>query len=267
MSLHIDFKKEYKDNQKDSMLKWVGMILLALVMTAGVVYLVLFLITGEPIDFFKNKDKTDNSLIVGNDSDTVGPGYAVETKYIGGIGYSQVYEVPFQQTSFYTTNKVLWERIPDVMPTIADTATNFMDTLLNSGYRSIAEDKEGYINSLMPYLSERYPYNEIESEAYSETPEEFIGNYADYLIENEITMEAKFLTDTSLIYEDAFIYVRGIVEYTVFSSKDDAFPVTGQKQAMMTEVVLMRDGLDPSVYKVVDWYQLDMPEETDGDSK
>ena len=259
MSFNMDFKNEYRKGKVKSIGKWILTAILCIAFIVVVAIPVILFIIGRPAGLF-SPFSVDNDSVSKDSVDTIGPGYAVETRYIGGIGYPQVYEEPFKQTSFYVTNKELWERIPDVIPGITDTATGFMNTLMNSGYRAVAEDKNGYISSLLPYLSENYPYNEVESEGYSETAAEFVGNYADWMVENNVSMEANFITDTSLVYEDALMYVRGIVEYTVFSSDDERFPVTGQKQAMMMEVVLMRDGLDPSTYKVVDWYQLDLPE-------
>ena len=86
---------------------------------------------------------------------------------------------------------------------------------------------------------------------------EYIEKIEKYITDNEIEMESKFKTDSSLVYADGYylihdiVYVRGMLEYEVFSSKDERLPVSKENQPKMLEITLHRNNENPDKYDVI----------------
>ena len=180
--------------------------------------------------------------------------YINEVRYIGGIGYKEVYEEPFKKSDFYISNKDMWEEHPDIIPVVSETATDFMNKLLNTGYRKILDGKDAYVEDMVQYMDRDWIYNE--DMVNNQSSVEYMSEYADYMIDNEVSMKGNFITDTSLVYEDGLLYVRGMVEYAVYSSKDESMPADGVEKTIMMEVALHRDAEDATQYDVVSWGEI-----------
>jgi hypothetical protein len=191
--------------------------------------------------------------------------YVSEVKYIGGIGYPEVYEQPFGTDDLYVTNKQLWQDNPDMIPLALDSAKTFMDKLINSGYREIYENQDMFVQNMLSYMDTDWNYDE-DSQG-GQTAEEYLNSYAEYMIDNQVSIEGEFISDTSLVYEDGLIYVRGMVEYEVFSSSDPNLEADGEKKVCMMEVALHQasdessgendDGTNLKEYRIVSFSELE----------
>lgn len=171
-----------------------------------------------------------------NEEDIPDLPYVLETRYIGGIGYDEVYEYPFcKNEEIYKMNKQLWKDHPDRVTPICNTAKDFMNKLLNVSARDIVNSDE-YTDSLYALMDPDWRYDEdITEGGYS--VEEHLEQWKERIIDNNISIESTFLTDTSLVYVNGLYYVRGILEYTVYESEDPEIPI-GDKKAVMVEVAL-----------------------------
>ncbi len=182
--------------------------------------------------------------------------YVNETKYIGGIGYPIVYNLPFGHSEYYKTNKQLWEEGEVDIEGCVDTATQFVNLLFNASYKNILENRDMYTANIADLMDRDFFYEEDEyGNGYDY--HSYIENLENYVIDNEIEMESTFLTDTSLVFSDGYyllfdlIHVRGVVECEVFASKDENFPVTDGKKPMMIDITLHRNTKVPGKYDVI----------------
>ena len=178
--------------------------------------------------------------------------YVNETKYIGGIGYSEVYNTPFGKSSSYVSNKEFWNKHPEIVEDISNKATQFMNLMVQTSYRDILDNQEPHLHNVLQLMDRDWTYDVGNAEDI--LCEEYMRDICNSIIENKISMKGEFITDTSLVYEDNLLFVRGVVEYEVFSSDLDSLPADGEKKHAMVEVVLHRDNEDLDNYSVVGWY-------------
>ena len=182
--------------------------------------------------------------------------YVNETKYIGGIGYPTVYNLPFQKSDTYISNKELWDEDEINIEECVATAKKFSDTLFNSSYRTINENRDLFTANLADLMDRDFYYERTEDNEGMDVYE-CIENAENYITDNEIEMESTFKTDTSLVYSDGYylmsniIYVRGILEYEVYSSKDDRLPVSNEKTPIMVEFIMHENINNPDKYDVL----------------
>ena len=194
----------------------------------------------------------DSNAIVSTEKEDLAADFVTETNYIGGIGHPEVYNVPFRKSDFYITNKELWKNSPDNVPVIVSTAQEFANKILNLGYRNINENRSAIQSELTAYLDPYWCYEDSEDE---DIPaEEYMDRYLNTIVDNKISMEGRFLTDTSLVYEDGMYVVRGIAEYEVFNSESPDLPASEDKNAVMVEITLTRNDEDPNKYDIIYWY-------------
>lgn len=202
-------------------------------------------------------DTVSDNNIIPNEADAK-TRYIGEVYYTGGIGYPEVYDYPFKKSDWYITNKELHESDPTIPKIATDTAAAFMEKLLNINYMDIAQDEKTYINDLTAFMDKSWLYNE-NLNGDSKTCQDLMRQFADYVIENEIAVEGNFITDTSLVYKDGMVYVRGIVEYKVFSSLDKSLPVSDDTKKAMVEIRMHRSKDNVSEYDIIQCFQV--PEE------
>lgn len=182
--------------------------------------------------------------------------YVNETKYIGGIGYPVVYNLPFGHDEYYKTNKQLWEEDVVDIEECVNTAKQFAEALFNSSYRKINENQDMYTATLADLMDRDFFYEE-DGTGNGYDYHSYIESFENYITENDIEMESTYLTDTSLVFADGYylihdlVHVRGILEYEVFSSKDERIPVTTEKTPIMLDIVMHRNNKQPGKYDVI----------------
>lgn len=160
----------------------------------------------------KPNEKAENhSLKITYDADD----YTNETCYTGEMeDYPELYTHPFKKTDVYISNRELTEQDPDRIKTCSDAAVVFMNQFFNINYRDIASDESKYVSSAMDGCS---------MDAYIRLDDgnillyDYIYDICDSALKNETQVDAEFITDSSLVYQDFYTYVRGMLKLTVFS--------------------------------------------------
>ena len=183
--------------------------------------------------------------------------YIDEVRYIGGIGYPEVYDVPFEKNDFYVSNKELWEINSEIPDKCVAAAEEFAGKMFN-----IKNDETSRIQSLKMCMDQEWFYEEdFEGNGY--LIDEYIQKWNDYVVDNDISMESSFVTDSSLVCENGLLYVRGILEYEVFSSTDARLVVKDGKQTVMMEIMMHRAMENMSEYDVVGFMIVDTDAEAE----
>ncbi len=174
---------------------------------------------------------------------------------------ANLYETRFQKTSSYIPNKeyvkLVSESRIDELISLYD---KFAEALLGRQFRTVAENKDVFAQSLKDVLLDGVYY--IES---SDTEYASLDDYAkvvrDWYIAGEVQLTAEGITDKTLIYEDGLIYVRGKVIITPYSPIDTE---TAEKvfdiklnESEPTEIILEIGITNANnEYKVVSWNTL-----------
>lgn len=176
--------------------------------------------------------------------------YIEEVRYIGGIGYPKVYDIPFEKNDFYLTNKELWEIDSSIPNKCVEAAEKFANLLFCVSARNITNDETSRIQALKLCMDQEWCYEE-DYAGNGYLVDEYIEKWNDYVVNNNISMESKFITDSSLVCENGLIYVRGMLEYEVFSSSDSRLEVKDGKQTVMIEIAMHRAMENMAEYDVV----------------
>lgn len=170
--------------------------------------------------------------------------YISETNYTGNLSqFPELYQYPFKKSEAYICNKDLYEQHPDIFDECVKDATQFYEALFNVDYREIVKDKIAYDAKVMTNCD----YTSYVTLNWDEENEETLNFYqyiqriTDYFATNMVQMEAKFYTDDSLVYSDYYIYVRGELVFTIYSSEDSESEYEiGKEYKMPMEVAMQR---------------------------
>ncbi len=173
------------------------------------------------------------------------PKYIHETNYKGLLSdYLDLYDIPFGKSDAYIMNKDFAELNSGIFKECEDEATYFMESLFTVDYRDILADKDKYLANVMRYCDYVAPYTyDLGDEEKENTVMlyEHVSNIADYFIKNQVQMDAKFLTDDSLVYSDYYVFVRGELVFTMYSNNDSSLGyAAGQKYMIPMEVAFER---------------------------
>ena len=182
--------------------------------------------------------------------------YIGEVRYIGGIGYPEVYDTPFQKNDFYVTNKELWEKHPEIPDRCVAAAETFTKELFTASARQITGDTTERIQKLKALMDNEWVYEE-DNEGNGYLVEDYIEKWNDYVVDNNISMSGTFKTDSSLVCENGLIYVRGVLEYEVYSSDDKRLEVKDGIQNVMIEVLMHKSMTNREKYDVVGFEVVD----------
>lgn len=178
-------------------------------------------------------EETGEPLKVNYDADD----YTNETCYTGKMeDYPELYAHPFKKTDVYVSNRELTELDPDRIKVCNDAATTFMNRFFNINYRDISSDESGYVISIMDGCAVD-AFIQLEDRDYPLY--DYVYDICDFALKNETQVEAEFITDSSLVYQDYYTYVRGMLKFTVFScnSKDIGANI-GEETLIPMEVAL-----------------------------
>ncbi len=176
--------------------------------------------------------------------------YIAETNYKGHLSqFPELYEIPFGRTDSYICNKDFFKEHRDVFDEYKSDATAFIETLFNVNYREVAADQMGFISDVM----QNGDYETLITKNFGSDKEEtlylydYIEEFSEYFIQNQVEMEAKFYTDDSLVYNDFFTFVRGELVFTIYSSEDSESDYkVGEEYQIPIDVAMQRSPSDPS---------------------
>lgn len=181
-------------------------------------------------------DKSE--IIISDKTDIKDTTYLLETTYSGADVPIELYDVPFQKTEYYISNKdfsdTLSKKSSDAQAYI-DTATACTDVLFGNNYTDILSDQDAFTETLTEYFAgDEYIIN-----AYTD---EIINSVLEAYADNKLEVTADFTTDSSLIYNDVLYYLRGVVGITVRNGDATAYEqVFGIKTAKNKKVQLMAE--------------------------
>ena len=202
-------------------------ILLSMVAVVAVIGLSIFLIIKNTNKTVEEPVSSQNEPLKDTSEEDLKQEYVLECKYTGGIGYPEVYEYPFKRTENYVSNKELWAKHPERIEACLKAAKDFAEEVFNVNYKEVEENRVAYEEELTALLDPEFVYNEDNTTGEVKLAADYAEVLADKIIENEYIVEAEFISDTSLVYEDVYNTVRGVLKYTVYSSKNDDIPADG----------------------------------------
>ncbi len=151
--------------------------------------------------------------------------YASETNYTGEMGkYPELYSTPFKKTEAYISNKEFTKQKGFLIPILKDEAKVFFDKMLNTDVKTMAENKTLFMTELLQ-MYDRNSKRMTEEKGEDGIPlfeknTDRIHRIVDYMIDNNVKMDASFVTDDSLVYQDLYYFVRGELIFTVYNSDD-----------------------------------------------
>ena len=177
--------------------------------------------------------------------------YVTETNYTGELAkFPGLYDIEFKKSNAYISNKDFSKEHQDIFMICEESATDFYDTLFNVDYRDIVEDKNAFVANVMKncdYGSYHIKNYGLETEE-TEYLFEYIMDIADYFVENQVEMTAKFYTDDSMVYSDYYTFVRGALCFTIFENNDNNSEYKkGIEYVIPMEVSMERATFDSSI--------------------
>lgn len=247
-------------NKKKSVFYWLFPVIV-LFCSAGVVAFVVFSFRGKKLA--KEEKKQKIIPVAEAEREDKKTDHIGETNYTGKLSqYPELYEIPFKKTSSYISNKEYSKTDKKIFERCEYEATSFIENLFNVSYRDISEDRNGFYTKVMQ-TAEFDGY--ITKDLNSDNPKtmffkEYINEWIDYFVENQVQMEAKFLTDDSLVYSDYYTFVRGEMVFTIYDNKDTNCKYeTGREYAFPVEVALAPSYDDYTFYVIRSFGRADDP--------
>ncbi len=192
-------------------------------------------IVGGLIYYFVTRDKggkenetTENPAYSIEDVDLSKYPYVRDTDYKNPFKYMDVYAYPFQKTEeYYKKNKDMVKGTD----TLSEFAKEVIESIYNTNYTEITSSREKYEEKFINKLNNDGGFFLMAGPGADEnifTASEAIEAIETYYIENSASTTATFETNASLVYEDGYLYCRGVLELETFvngSSKKTAIPV------------------------------------------
>ncbi len=190
---------------------------------------------------YVNYDLTDEVEIKKNTERLKKTSFVGETSYDGANVPYILYDVPFiteddknilpGADDSYFTNKELVNNIgKDEVQKFIDKSEEYVNLVFNNNYRDIAADTDSFVEKYVALdsresltsLSTLEDDEKANVEGYL-TAEEVGQRYAQMYVDNSLTLDTKFYTDTSLVYFKYYMYwVRGMVSITPTSADHNA---------------------------------------------
>ncbi|MCR4902068.1 MAG: hypothetical protein K6A23_04355 [Butyrivibrio sp.] len=224
--------------------------IVAMVMAIVIFAFILNALRSEPVTTgLKEVKETAKGEALNKDIDEP-VSYISETNYKGALSqFPELYQIPFKKTESYVSNKEFSKEHSDIFTECEEDATEFFETLFNVNYRDILNDSKGFVTDVMKngdydaYVTKFYDTDDQETIYFYR----YINELAEYFIENQVQMEAKFYTDDSLVYSDYYTFVRGELVFTIYSSEDGSSEYeTGKEYQVPVEAAMHRCPSDQS---------------------
>lgn len=205
---------EKKENSTQN--SFVSRILCYVAMTA--VAIILFLLgylllkskmEVEPIEDERNVYKA-------SEEDMKKHPYLAETNFHGEFDDLSPFDYPFRRSDSYISNRDLDQE--ELCEVLSQRATDYVEDMLNVNYRDLAADPQSYLeklsrNCIMDIQIIKDLTDEGDGEIISR--EEYLEDCIDYFVQNRVSMDASFMTSTSLVWKDDYYFCRGMIELTV----------------------------------------------------
>lgn len=138
--------------------------------------------------------------------------YMLDTTYAGADVPGALYDYPFQKSELYVKNKDLVKDMDsEEIRNYIISATDYFDAIFGRNYHSILEDQDDFKESIVNlYDTDTFFENEEES-----TTTDYADDLMQWYVDNEIEINADFVSDSSLLYKDTYYYLRGALTLTL----------------------------------------------------
>lgn len=166
--------------------------------------------------------------------------YVGETIYKGKTDIPELYEYPFQKTDAYVMNKTYAKEHPETVKELPGFVAEYFQCLLGSDYRYIINNTTEWDNQLASYYNPSTIYSDsLDSNIRdSFTAKDYIEDLSEHLVNNRMSMDAEFISDDSLVYSDGYIYVRGLLHFTIQSCDGEPPYPIGEDQEIILDVAV-----------------------------
>lgn len=183
--------------------------------------------------------------------------YTRETNYKGNLSqFPDLYQYPFGKTDAYIMNKDFYNQHYEIFEECERDATLFMESLFNVNYRDILANQNQWLAKVMTnadYMANHTSSPEMDDED-TTIFYDYIKQLSNDFIRDQVEMEAKFYTDDSLVYSDYYVFVRGELVFTIYSSTNESLEYElGKEYAIPIDVAIERFTDDPDDHVVVNF--------------
>lgn len=188
-------------------------------------------------------------------TETKVPSYAAETCYNGASIPLELFQYPFQKTDEgYTKNKEYIKLLSEeAIQAMYGASEKFTKLIFGNNYRSIIKKQDLFQQELREIYSLDGNVNVLGTQY---TMEEHITNIFEWYVDNQASMDVKFISDRSLIFKDYYIYpfLRGAVEITCHSKTGaegmvDLFGIEIEKDKPVTLIIDFE--FEPNEYEII----------------
>ncbi len=161
--------------------------------------------------------------------------YVRDTDYKNPFKYMDVYSYPFQKSEdYYKKNKDMVKGTD----TLSEFAKQTIESIYNTNYTDIASSREKYEEKFKKLLNNEGGFFLMAGPGADEnifTANEAIEAIETYYIENSASTTATFETNASLVYEDGYLYCRGVLELETFTDGEST------KKAIPVDAIFYQD--------------------------
>lgn len=192
----------------------------------------------------KNTKDLEKTAVAAADGSTDANTLEKDLPYINDVNYTEAYEYPdvykypFQKSEDYVSNKELCKEFSQgSITSLTQKVRDYFKTAYNTGYRDISSDTASYVTAMSKFynpdtkiFSDSYP---VEGSEYWE-PNEYIEELANTIVEKRLELDGEFVTNNSLVYQDGYTWVRGVLVYTDYSGLG-----LGKKKTVMLDVAMV----------------------------
>ena len=188
--------------------------------------------------------------------------YIGETIYKGKTDIPQLYEFPFRKTDAYVMNKTYASEHPQTVRKLPMFVSDYFKCLLGADYRNIIDDPKSWDDLLSAYYDPSVVYSESLDPDIRDhfTSADYIEQMSENLVTNRMSIDTEFVSDDSLVYSDGYIYVRGLLRFTIRSCDGESPYPIGEEQQIILDVAVKASDYpaeeNENPYKIVSFQEV-----------
>ncbi len=190
---------------------------------------------------YVNYDLTDEVEVKKNEKRLQKTSFVDETAYDGAKVPYILYDIPFitdedkniipgADDSYFTNKELVQNMGRENLQQFIDASEEYLNLLFNNNYRDIAADTDAFVgeytklNSMNSQtITTTLENSNMADEEGNISPDVLASKYAEMYVDNSLTIDSTFYTDTSLVYFKYYMYwVRGLISITPTSADHEA---------------------------------------------
>ena len=182
----------------------------------------------------KESVSTDNAVQTTADEQKEHP-YIDEVNYQGPIEYMELYDYPFSKSEIHIMNKDLVTGTKEC----SEYAKKFVEDLFTNDYRELLSDPGKIKNTIEEYSDpDGIFFLDVITEAQdAETVDAYAESLSDMYVRDSLSTEAEFVTNASMVYQDAYLFCRGVIKLRSHGDIENA----GKVRCIPAEVLIKQD--------------------------